>query len=107
MPKTHKLGFGNGAIIENEDGTASYRAPASFSQAFRVRIADVTGFSVSKGSKALERTLHVLGNGTESASASVTTASPRRSKRGSGRTQAMAVPTRALLLLHLWPRRTQ
>ena len=71
MPKKHKLGFGNGTIVENEDGTAAYIAPATFSQAFRVKISDVTGFSVSKGSKIMERTLHVLGNGTELASASV------------------------------------
>jgi hypothetical protein len=71
MPKKHKLGFGNGTIMENEDGTAAYIAPATFSQAFRVKISDVTGFSVSKGSKLMERTLHILGNGTELAKASV------------------------------------
>ena len=71
MPKKHKLGFGSGSIIEYEDGTAAYVAPASFSQTFRVRIADVTGFSVTKGNKAMERTLNVLGNGTLLGSASV------------------------------------
>lgn len=71
MPKKHKLGFGNGTIIENEDGTAAYVAPATFSQAFRVKISDVTGFSVSRGNKLMERTLHILGNGTELATASV------------------------------------
>lgn len=69
--QAHKLGFGNGTIIENGDGTASYRKPAEFTQAIRVRIADVTGFSVSKGDRALERTLKILGNGTELASVSV------------------------------------
>jgi hypothetical protein len=43
----------------------------TFTQAFRVQIADVTGFSVTKGDKMLERTLHILGNGTLLASASV------------------------------------
>lgn len=71
MPQKHKLGFGNGTIVENEDGTAAYIAPATFSQAFRVKISDVTGFSVSKGNKVMERTLIVLGNGTELARASV------------------------------------
>jgi hypothetical protein len=68
---SHKLGFGRGTMIDNGDGTASYRKPASFTQAFRVRIADVTGFATGKGDKALERTLKILGNGTELASASV------------------------------------
>ena len=71
MATTHKLGFGSGTIIEGEDGTAAYRKPATLSQAFRVRIADVTGFSVSKGARALERTLKLMGNGTELASVSV------------------------------------
>lgn len=69
--ETHKLGFGYGTINDNGDGTASYRKPVEFTQAFRVRIADVTGFSVSKGSKTLERTLRILGRGTELASVSV------------------------------------
>lgn len=67
----HGLGFGNGTMIGNGDGTASYRPPASLSQAFRVRIADVRGFSVTKGQRMLERTLHISGNGTELAAASV------------------------------------
>ena len=66
----HKLGFGVGSIIE-DDGTAGFLAPATMTQAFRVRIADVTGFSVAKGNKMMERTLHVLGNGTTLASAQV------------------------------------
>src|SRR5437763_16026857 len=71
MPTKHALGFGNGRIIEYEDGTAGYVPYASFTQAFRVNIADVTGFSVTKGNKMLERTLNVLGNGTLLGSASV------------------------------------
>ena len=36
-----------------------------------MRIADVTGFSVTKGRKMLERTVNVMGNGTVLAQASV------------------------------------
>jgi hypothetical protein len=64
MPQKHKLGWGNGRIVEFEDGTAGYIPSASLTQAFRVRIADVTGFSVTKGGKLLERQINVLGNGT-------------------------------------------
>ena len=64
MPKKHKLGFANGSIIEYEDGTAGWVPPVSLSQAFRVKISDVTGFSVAKGHKMFERQLNVLGNGT-------------------------------------------
>jgi hypothetical protein len=71
MPKRHGLGFGNGKIVEYEDGTAGYIPTGTFTQAFRVQIADVTGFSVTKGGKVIERTLNVLGNGTLLASASV------------------------------------
>jgi hypothetical protein len=71
MPTNHGLGFGNGKIVEHDDGSAGYVPPGKFTQAFRVQIADVTGFSVSKGGKMLERTLNVLGNGTLLAQASV------------------------------------
>lgn len=64
MPTKHKLGWGNGRVIEYEDETAGYIPSASLTQAFRVRIADVTGFSVTKSGKMLERTFNVLGNGT-------------------------------------------
>src|SRR4051794_4672734 len=71
VPKKHGLGFGNGKIMEYEDGSAGYVPTGQFTQAFRVQIADVTGFSVTKGGKMLERTINVLGNGTLLASASV------------------------------------
>jgi hypothetical protein len=71
MPKTHNLGFGCGRIVEYEDGSAGFIPLTKFTQAFRVQIADVTGFSVTRGNKALERTLNILGNGTVLASASV------------------------------------
>jgi Short C-terminal domain len=71
MPTKYALGFGNRRIIEYEDGTAAYIPGMSFTQAFRAKIADVTGFSVTKGGRMLERTINVLGNGTLLASASV------------------------------------
>lgn len=71
MPTKHALGFGNGKIMEYEDGTAAYIRSAEFTQAFRVRIADVTGFSVTKHGKMLTRMFHVLGNGTTLASVEV------------------------------------
>ena len=64
MPKKHKLGVNKGQILEYEDGTAAYRLSGIQRQQFRVKIADVTGFSVTKG-RGLGRTLHLLGHGTE------------------------------------------
>jgi hypothetical protein len=69
--KKHALGGGNGKMLEYDDGTAAYVPFGSFSQSFRVKISDVTGFSVTKGHKVLERTLNVNGNGTVLASTSV------------------------------------
>lgn len=71
MATQHGLGVGSGSMIDNGDGTASYRKPATLSQAFRVRISDIRGFSVTKSSKMLERTLRITGNGTELASVSM------------------------------------
>ncbi|MBM4569176.1 hypothetical protein GS489_01315 [Rhodococcus hoagii] len=73
---THPLGSGMskgaaGRIIEYDDGTAAYKRPMEFSHAFRVRIADVTGFSVERGKKMMMRRLLVLGNGTTLATADV------------------------------------
>ena len=71
MPRRHRLGFAAGTIVEYEDGTAGYVRPGALTQQFRVRIADVTGFSVTKDRKVLERMLNVLGDGTLLGSASV------------------------------------
>jgi hypothetical protein len=71
MSKKYALGFGNGRIIEYEDGTAGYIPTGSLTQAFRVQIADITGFSTTQSGKLLQRTFNVLGNGTVLASASV------------------------------------
>jgi|TARA_B100001989_G_scaffold248771_1_gene222893 hypothetical protein len=59
----HALGFGSGKIIEYPDGTAAYVKTMELTHAFRVHISDVTGFSVTKNGKLLERRLHILGNG--------------------------------------------
>lgn len=68
----HSLGFTVGSLIEHGDGTVSFRRPGHFIDDFRVRIADVTGFSESKGGrKAMEHTIHVFGRGGELLSASV------------------------------------
>ena len=62
-PVKHALGFGSGKIIEYPDGTAAYVKTMELTHAFRVHISDVTGFSVTKNGKLLERRLHILGNG--------------------------------------------
>lgn len=71
MPTKYALGFGNGRIVEYEDGSAAYYKTGEFTQAFRVNIADVRGFSVTKSGKLLSRTITVLGNGTTLASVEV------------------------------------
>jgi hypothetical protein len=59
---SHGLGAGDGSMIDNEDGTASYRTSGTLSQAFRVNVADVTGFAVRRENKILERTFVLLGS---------------------------------------------
>jgi len=76
MPQKHGLGVGNGRIIEYEDGSAGYVRTGSLTQAFRVNIAEVTGFSVTKSKKMLERQLNVHGSGTLLASVSVNHGTP-------------------------------
>lgn len=70
-PTTHGLGIGAGSMIDNGDGTISYRATGKLTQAFRINIGDITGFAVRKDGKLLERTFVVLGNGTELGAVSV------------------------------------
>lgn len=77
--QSHGLGFGNGSIIDYGDGTIEYRQTGKLLPAFRVTIADVTGFSVRKatrqdkknGASALQQVLVVQGGGTELASCAV------------------------------------
>jgi hypothetical protein len=59
--QAYKLGFRNGTLTDNGDGTASY---THYTRSFRVRIADVAGFSVIRaGDFGLQ--LKILGHGTE------------------------------------------
>ncbi len=71
MPTKTALGAGYGRIVAYEDGTAAYYQPMAITQAFRVRIADVSGFTVTRGRKMLTRELKVLGRGTELASTEI------------------------------------
>lgn len=78
MPQTdrmvtkHSLGWSTGTIYEHEDGTASFRLPGHFLDSFRVTIADVKGFSETKGGKkSMQNTLHVIGAGGEIASCDI------------------------------------
>jgi hypothetical protein len=71
MPVKHGLGFGNGRLVEYEDGTVAYYNGGELTQTFRVPIAEVQGFSVVKGRKMLERTLNIMGSGTCLASVSI------------------------------------
>jgi hypothetical protein len=71
VPVKHNLGFGVGKMLEFEDGTVAYIKSMEFGQAFRLPIADVTGFSVTKGSKMLERTIRIMGGGSVLAEVSV------------------------------------
>lgn len=47
-PLAHGLGFGHGSLIEHPDGSVEYRQTEKLLPAFRVRVQDVTGFSVRK-----------------------------------------------------------
>jgi hypothetical protein len=71
VPVKHGLGFGNGRLVEYEDGTVGYYKTGELTQAFRVSIAEVQSFSVVKGGKMLERTLNIMGSGTCLASVSI------------------------------------
>jgi hypothetical protein len=64
MPKRHRLGLAAGTVLEYEDGTVGYVPAGKYTQQFRVRIADVTGFSVTKDRRVLERMFKVMGNDT-------------------------------------------
>jgi hypothetical protein len=49
--QSHGLGFGNGSIIDYGDGIIEYRQTGKLLPAFKVQIADVTGFSVRKATR--------------------------------------------------------
>jgi len=73
MRQSHGLGFGNGSIIDYGGGIIEYRQTGKLIPAFKVNIADITGFSVRKatrkkrknGATALQQVLVLQGSGTE------------------------------------------
>ena len=77
--QSHGLGVGSGSIIDYGDGTIEYRQTGKLLPAFKVNIADVTGFSVRKvtrqdkknGASAFQQMLIVQGSGTELAACPV------------------------------------
>jgi hypothetical protein len=77
--QNHGLGIGNGSIIDHGGGIIEYRQPGKVIPAFRVNIADVTGFAVRRatrqarkiGATAMQQVLVVQGGGTELATCPV------------------------------------
>jgi Short C-terminal domain len=76
---SHGLGLGNGSIIDYGDGVIEYRQTGKLLAAFKVDVADITGFTVRKatrqdrknGATALQQVFILLGGGTELASCPV------------------------------------
>jgi hypothetical protein len=79
MAQSHGLGFGNGSIIDLGAGLIEYRQTGKLLPAFKVNVADITGFSVRKatrqdkknGATALQQVFAVQGGGTELAACPV------------------------------------
>jgi hypothetical protein len=77
--ESHGLGFGYGSIIDYGGGIIEYRQTGKLLPAFRVNIADITGFSVRKatrqdkknGASALQQVFALHGGGTELAACPV------------------------------------
>ena len=77
--QSHGLGFGNGSIIDYGGGIVEYRQTGKLLPAFKVNIADVTGFSVRKATKqdkkngatAWQQVFVLQGSGTELATCPV------------------------------------
>lgn len=77
--ESHGLGFGNGSIIDLGDGNIEYRQTGKLLPAFKVNIADITGFSIRKatkqdrknGASALQQVVVLQGGGTELAACAV------------------------------------
>jgi hypothetical protein len=79
MATSHRLGITGGTLYDHGDGTVSYRAPGKFLDSFRVRIADVVGFTETRGGKkSLQNTLHIVGLGGEIASCDVNVGTTQR-----------------------------
>ena len=77
--QSHGLGVGNGSIIDYGGGIIEYRQTGKLLPAFKLNIADVTGFSVRKatrqdrknGASAFQQVLALQGGGTELATCPV------------------------------------
>ena len=77
--QSHGLGFGNGSMVDYGDGIIEYRQSGKLLPAFKVNIADVTGFSVRKatrqdrkiGASGLQQVMVLQGGGTELAACPV------------------------------------
>ncbi len=79
MATSHRLGITGGTLYDHGDGTVSYRAPGKFLDSFRVRIADVVGFTETRGGKkSLQNTLHIVGLGGEIASCDINVGTTQR-----------------------------
>jgi hypothetical protein len=77
--QSNGLGVGSGSIIDYGNGTIEYRQTGKLMPAFKVNIADITGFAVRKptrqdkknGASALQQVLVLQGSGTELATCPV------------------------------------
>jgi hypothetical protein len=77
--QSHGLGIAVGSTIDHGDGSVEYRQTRKLIPAFKVHVADVTGFSVRKatrqdkrnGARALQKVIVLQGGGTELASCPV------------------------------------
>ena len=77
---SHGLGFGNGSLITQPDGSVEYRPTGKLLPAFRVVVRDISGFSVRKvtrddkkrlNASSLQQVLTIQGSGTTLAEVAV------------------------------------
>lgn len=79
MATNHGLGFGNGGLTDRGGGIVEYRATGKILPAFKVDVANITGFGVRKatkqdrknGASSFQQVFVVFGAGTELASTPV------------------------------------
>lgn len=85
-PVSHGLGMGAGSIIEYSAGVVEYRQTGKLLPAFRVSIADVTGFATRRptlqdkknGAGAFTVMIVLYGGGTELGAAAVNYGTPEK-----------------------------
>ena len=79
-PVSHGLGFGNGSLIEHDDGSVEYRQTGKLIPAFRILVRDVSGFAVRRPTRddkkrldasGMQQVLSVQGSGTTLAEVAV------------------------------------